>query len=138
MAYADDTPMPEILADMAAVAPAACHEFARRQAVAGHGDDLHQAARLLHDVAFSVQLDRPAELHAWKYPETFEPVDIGLLKAVLQAASEGDADSVKAQLADQTFATVTALSSLATHLRQASEQIARFGTQRPDPQQPLF
>ncbi|GEM_PF-1901962 len=138
MAYADDTPMPEILADMAGVSPAACHEFARRQALAGHGEDLQQAARLLHDVAFSVQLDRPAELHAWKYPETFEPVDIELLKAVLQAASEGDADSVKAQLADQAFATVTALSSLATHLRQASEQIARFGTQRPDPQQPLF
>ena len=138
MAYADDTPMSNVLADMAGVDAAACHEFARRQAAAGYGDDLQAAARLLHDAAFSVQLDRPAELHAWKYPETFEPVDIALLKQVLQAASEGDGQDVKTHLADQPFATVTALSSIATHLRQASEQIARFGNQRPDPQQTLF
>ena len=138
MAYADDTPMSNVLADMAGVDAAACHEFARRQAAAGYGDDLQAAARLLHDAAFAVQLDRPAELHAWKYPETFEPVDINLLKQVLQAASENDEPAVKTALADQSFATVTALSSMATHLRQASEQIAKFGHQRPDPQQTLF
>lgn len=138
MAYADDTPMHDILAGMASVDPAACHEFARRQAAGGHGESLARAAALLHDEAFSVQLDRPAELHAWKYPDVFEPIDIDWLKRLLQDAASDDRDSVHAALVDEAFATVTALSSIATYLRQSSEQIAKFGMARPDPQQPLF
>ncbi|MES1950215.1 hypothetical protein S4A8_05128 [Salinisphaera sp. S4-8] len=138
MAYSDDTPMNTLLAGMASVDAEACHEFARRQHVAGHGADLQTAAHLLHDQAFAAQLDRPAELVAWKYPERFEPVDQALLTTLLQAASDNERERVRSLIADLDFADITALSSIANHLARACKQFGRFGARRPDPQQSLF
>ena len=138
MAYTDDTPMNTLLAGMASVDAEACHEFARRQHVAGHGADLAAAAALVHELAFAAQLDRPAELMAWKYPETFAPVNELMLADLLQAASEDDRDSARQLIADQPFADITALSSIASYLGQSVEQLRRFGTTRANPQQSLF
>ncbi|AWN16119.1 hypothetical protein [Salinisphaera sp. LB1] len=138
MAYSDDTPMNTLLAGMASVDAEACHEFARRQHVAGHGADLATAAALVHELAFAAQLERPAELMAWKYPETFAPVNETLLADLLQAASEDDRDTARQLIADQSFADITALSSIASYLGQSVEQLRRFGTTRTNPQQSLF
>ncbi|MES1932968.1 hypothetical protein T35B1_10176 [Salinisphaera shabanensis T35B1] len=138
MAYTEETPMNTLLAGMAAVDAEACHEFARRQHAAGHGDDLKTAAALLHDQAFAAQLDRPAELVEWKYPEHFEPVDQTMLTTLLQAASNGERENVRATVAEQRFADITALSSIANYLTRACEQFSHFGARRPDPQQSLF
>ncbi|WP_348767088.1 hypothetical protein [uncultured Salinisphaera sp.] len=138
MAYTEDTPMNSLLAGMASVDAEACQEFARRQHAAGHGADLQTAARLLHDQAFAAQLDRPAELVAWKYPERFEPLDQTLLTTALQAASDNERERVHGLIAELDFADITALSSIANHLARACEQFGRFGAYRPDPQQSLF
>ncbi|KEZ76491.1 hypothetical protein [Salinisphaera hydrothermalis] len=138
MAYTDDTPMKALLAGMASVDADACHEFARRQHVAGYGPDLATAAALIHDLAFAAQLERPDELLAWKYPETFTPIDTEVLTQLLQAASENDRETGAALIAEQSFADITALSSIASYLSQACEQLRRFGARTPDPQQPLF
>lgn len=138
MAYTDDTPMNALLAGMASVDAEACHEFARRQHAAGHGADLATAAALMHELAFAAQLERPAELMAWKYPKIFEPVATQTLTELLQAASEDDRDTARQLMRDQSFADITALSSIASYLGQSIEQLRRFGTARPDPQQSLF
>lgn len=130
--------MEDVVAGMAAVLPRACHEFARRQIASGHGDALYHASELIHASAFSAQLDRPADLVAWKYPEHFEPVDPQLLKQILNAASNGDEKTVRQRLANAQFATITALSSIATHLKQSCEQIQRYGASQIDPQGVLF
>lgn len=138
MAYTDDTPMNALLAGMATVEPEACQAFARRQHRSGHTDELAAAAALIHDLAFNVQLDRPEELVRWKYPESFEPIDTDMLVRLLQAASDDDRDSAHEIIAAESFTTVTALSSIATHLRQSIEHIRRYGGQASDPQQSLF
>lgn len=138
MVFQQDTPMPDVIAGMAAVLPRACHEFARRQISGGHGVVLYRASELLHESAFSAQLDRPAELVAWKYPESFEPIDSGLLMQVLNAASDGDATAVMQTLANADFATITALSSIATHLKQSCEQLQHYGVAQDDDQGTLF
>lgn len=138
MIYTELTPMVELLAGMAAVDADACHEFARRQHIAGYAADLATAAGLIHDLAFAAQLERPDELMRWKYPEHFEPLDTDLLARLLQAASEDDRATAQALISNQPFAAVTALSSIASHLRQSLAHIARHGTRTPDPQQSLF
>lgn len=138
MAYTDDTSMNALLAGMASVDAEACHEFARRQHVAGHGADLATAAALVHELAFAAQLDRPEDLVAWKYPEVFDPVDEKMLADLLQAASEDNRDAARQLITNQSFADITALSSVASYLGQSVEQLRRFGTQRPNPQQSLF
>lgn len=138
MAYTEDTPMNEVLAGMAAVDAEACHEFARRQHRAGYGPDLKTAAALVHELAFAAQLERPGELMAWQYPETFTPVATDVLTDLLQAASDANRESARDLIADQTFADITALSSIASYLEQSCAQLQRFGTRRPDPQQSLF
>lgn len=138
MIYTDDTPMSELLAGIASVDAEACHEFARRQHVAGHGADLKTAAALVHELAFAAQLDRPEELMAWKYPEVFDPVDAKMLTDLLQAASEDNRETARQLITNRSFADITALSSIASYLEQAVEQLRRFGVQRPNPQQSLF
>lgn len=138
MAYTDDTPMNALLAGMASVDADACHEFARRQHAAGYAPDLATAAALIHDLAFAAQLERPEELVAWKYPETFTPIDTDVLTQILQAASENDRDAARDLIAAQSFADITALSSIASYLSQACEQLRRFGARQPNPQQSLF
>lgn len=138
MAYTDATPMTALLAGMAAVDAEACHEFARRQHIGGHDEDLATAAALLHDAAFAAQLTRPAELMAWKYPDTFEPLDTALLTEWLQAASNGDRAAIDQSIGKCRFADLAALSSIASYLGQSVAQIRRYGSRAADPQQALF
>lgn len=138
MAYTEDTPMDALLAGMAVVDAEACHEFAQRQHLAGHGADLATAAALVHELAFAAQLDRPDELMAWKDPEAFEPVDTTMLAELLQAASDNARQTARDLITNQTFADITALSSIASYLGQSCEQLRRFDGQRPHPQRSLF
>ena len=60
------------------------------------------------------------------------------LLTLLQAASNGERETVRATIVEQRFADITALSSIANYLTRACEQFSHFGARRPDPQQSLF
>lgn len=135
----EKSPMADVLSAMSQAEAGACHEFCRRQR-AENLPALADGAQMLGRVAFNLQCERPAELMAWKSPETYEPIPDSILPRALDAAAEGDADAVHALLKELDFATITAIASAASHLDQAASHLLAYPDQRvkADPQGQLF
>lgn len=82
---------------------------------------------LLYDQAGDVQYQRVDELMAYKYPDTHEPIDSDLLRAVLDAAHDGDTAVLVARLQHASFDNLAAFRSIAIHIKGYAEALLQYG-----------
>jgi|AntDeeMinimDraft_5_1070356.scaffolds.fasta_scaffold11729_1 hypothetical protein len=113
--------MNEVIEAMAQADPRACEVFIERQS-RGAIDTMIDGLDTLDERVRKAQMARPAELMAYKFPDSHEPLPANVTQTVLEATVMQDSKGLDDVLASLSFDNLATIGSLAYFLKDSAQR----------------